>query len=102
MSSLRRTGSARRSGSRIGSHRIQMKFAGGCLIIAEATRERGLTSEGGSVAGRAHSVMIRVADADRLCERARQHGTHILKAPTDCPYGERQCNLEDPSAIAGH
>src|SRR5579862_4623349 len=59
---------------RIGDHRIQMKFADGCLIIAEATPDRGQTADGGFAAGRAHSVMIRVGNADSLCERARQAG----------------------------
>ena len=81
---------------RIGDHRIQMKFADGCLIVAEATPDRGLTGDNGFTAGQAHSVMIRIADADSLCERARQAGARILKPPTSYPYGERQCNLEDP------
>ena len=100
---------------RIGNHRIQMKFGDGCLIVAEATSEKGLTAEAtsergltaeatsergltaaGFVAGRAHSVMLRVGDADSLSERARQQGARILKPPTSYPYGERQCNIEDP------
>ena len=33
------------------------------------------------------------------CQRAREHGAHILMEPTDFEYGERQYTAEDP---AGH
>lgn len=82
---------------RIGSnHRVQMKFGDGCLIVAEATGTKSPAAEGTAVSHTAHLTMLRVPDADSLCERARQAGARILKPPTDYPYGERQCNLEDP------
>jgi len=44
-------------------------------------------------------VAVRVEDADRHHERARQHGTRILQPPADHPFGERQYTAED---LAGH
>lgn len=49
--------------------------------------------------GVGHSVMIRVADADAHCKRARDHGARITQEPTTYPFGERQYNAED---FAGH
>jgi hypothetical protein len=34
--------------------------------------------------------MVRVEDAQAHCERAREHGAHILMEPTDMEFGERQ------------
>lgn len=71
------------------NHRVQLKFADGCLIVAE-----------GKVAvDNAHLVMLRVADAKSHCEHARQAGARILTEPVDHMYGERQYNAED---FAGH
>jgi uncharacterized glyoxalase superfamily protein PhnB len=42
---------------------------------------------------------VRVEDAQAHCERAREHGAHILMEPTDMEFGERQYSAEDP---AGH
>ena len=39
--------------------------------------------------------MVRVEDANRHYEHARQHGARILEPPTDHPYGERQYTAED-------
>jgi uncharacterized glyoxalase superfamily protein PhnB len=43
--------------------------------------------------------MVRVADANAHCERARAHGARITAEPRDFEYGERQYSAEDP---AGH
>ena len=43
-----------------------------------------------------HYIMMRVADVDSHYERAWAHGARILEPPTDFPYGERQCRVEDP------
>lgn len=43
--------------------------------------------------------MVRVEDANRHYEHARQRGARILEPPTDQPYGERQYTAED---LAGH
>jgi uncharacterized glyoxalase superfamily protein PhnB len=74
---------------RIGNHRIQMKAGDGCFIIAE----------GNVPAETAHSVMVRIPDADSHCERARQNGAQITGAPMSHPYGERQYSAVD---FAGH
>lgn len=42
------------------------------------------------------SVMLRVDDIDALCARARERGGRVIEEPTDFPYGERQCRIEDP------
>ena len=44
--------------------------------------------------------MIRVADVDAHCARARTHGARIVNPPTDYPYGERQYTALDPSGRA--
>jgi uncharacterized glyoxalase superfamily protein PhnB len=74
---------------RIGNHRIQLKAADGCIVVAE----------GKVPADTAHLVMVRVPDAHRHHERARQHGARILAPPADYPFGERQYNALD---FAGH
>jgi uncharacterized glyoxalase superfamily protein PhnB len=74
---------------RIGDHRVQLSFGAGSMVVTEgpqAAPERALT----------HSVMVRVADADAHCERARQAGAVIVRLPTDYPFGERQYTAEDP------
>jgi uncharacterized glyoxalase superfamily protein PhnB len=74
---------------RIGNHRIQMKAGDGCFVVAE----------GNAAADNAHSVMVRVHDANSHHEHARQRGAQILSAPTDHVYGERQYSAVD---FAGH
>src|SRR4026208_2072223 len=70
---------------RIANHRIQMKAGDGCFTIAE-----------GTVAPK-HSpnASVRIADAQRHCERARENGAVILTEPKDHPYGERQYTAQD-------
>ena len=73
-------------------HRAQLSFGDGALIVGDAHNDRVPPRKGEET----HSVMLRVDEADALCERARKHGARILTEPTDYPYGERQCNVEDP------
>jgi uncharacterized glyoxalase superfamily protein PhnB len=82
---------------RIGeNHRSQLSFGdGGALIVADVRGER-RPPRPGEVA---QSVMVRVEDAKTHCERAREHGAHIVMEPTDFEYGERQYAAED---FAGH
>jgi uncharacterized glyoxalase superfamily protein PhnB len=75
----------------MGDHRAQLVFDNGALIVTE---RRGDGSDTAT-----HAVLMRVEDADRHCEQARQAGARILDTPTDFPYGERQYNAED---IGGH
>ena len=77
------------------SHRSQLRFGDGAVIVADVRREQ-RPPRAGEVT---HMVMVRVDDARAHCERARQHGARILMEPTDFEYGERQYTAEDP---AGH
>ena len=74
---------------RIADHRIQLSFGEGAVVVAE--RPAGVPP-----AGSDHSVLVRVADADRHCEQARRSGARIVREPADHPYGERQYTAEDP------
>jgi uncharacterized glyoxalase superfamily protein PhnB len=74
----------------IGTHRVQMTFQGGALVVRDGGTEGAL--EGGAL----HSVMVRVDDADAHCAAARQHGAAILQEPQTYPYGERQYTAADP------
>jgi uncharacterized glyoxalase superfamily protein PhnB len=76
---------------RIGNHRIQLTFGDGSLVVTELRGGSGAEARDFS-----HSVMVRVEDADRHCEQARQHGARIILPPTDYPFGERQYTAEDP------
>ncbi len=73
---------------RIADHRIQLTFGDGAVVAAEGERS--------SSGDRNHSVLVRVADADAHCDRARQAGAVIVNPPTDYPFGERQYTAEDP------
>src|SRR5690349_2356661 len=69
---------------RIGDHRIQLTVGEGSVVVT-----------GGEGAPQGHSVMVRVADADRHCERAREAGAAIAGPPASHPYGERQYTAAD-------
>lgn len=73
---------------RIGEHRVQLVFGDGAVIVT------GLGGDDSSPG--AHSVLVRVEDADRHHERAASCGARIIDLPTDHPYGERQYSAEDP------
>jgi uncharacterized glyoxalase superfamily protein PhnB len=75
---------------RIGSHRAQLTFGGGAIVVTE--RAGGASTEPGGD----HSVMVRVDDADAHCARATEHGARIIRPPTDHPFGERQYTAVDP------
>ena len=70
---------------RIANHRIQMRAGEGCFTIAE----------GNIVPNHSMTMQVRIEDALRHCERARQAGAKILTEPTDHMYGERQYDAED-------
>ena len=81
---------------RIGeSHRAQLQFGDGAVIVADVGGDRRPPRTGEVT----HSVTVRVEDARAHCERARKHGARILMEPTDWEYGERQYGAED---LAGH
>jgi uncharacterized glyoxalase superfamily protein PhnB len=78
---------------RIGeSHRAQLSFGDGALIVGDVRDDRRAPRPGEAT----HSVMVRVEDARAHCERARERGAQILKEPSDFEYGERQYSAEDP------
>lgn len=77
------------------SHRSQLSFGEGAVIIGDVRNERRPPRPGEVT----HSVMVRVDDAHAHCEHARAHGARIVMEPTDFEYGERQYTAEDP---AGH
>jgi uncharacterized glyoxalase superfamily protein PhnB len=79
---------------RIGSHRVQLVFGDGALIVIEREKTEGDRSD-----ALTHAVLVRVDDADRHHEQAVRAGARILQPPTDFPYGERQYNAED---LGGH
>ncbi|HEX2831816.1 MAG TPA: VOC family protein [Thermoanaerobaculia bacterium] len=69
----------------IGDHRVQLTCDGGAVVAAH-----------GDAAPSGHSIMVRVADADAHCARARREGARILSEPQSFPYGERQYSAQDP------
>ncbi len=77
------------------THRAQLSFAGGALVISEA----GTPSAQSRSAMTAHSVLVRVEDVDQHHEQAKKSGALIVKPPENYPYGERQYTAED---LAGH
>lgn len=90
---------------RAGHHRAQLSVGDGAVILTEQRVGQGFSSPDsaefrpprrGEVS---HSVMVRVEDANRHHQRARERGARILQDPTDYPFGERQYTAED---FAGH
>jgi uncharacterized glyoxalase superfamily protein PhnB len=77
------------------SHRSQMRFGDGAVIVADVRHDQ-KPPRAGEVT---HLVLVRIDDARAHCDRAREHGARILMEPTDFEYGERQYTAEDP---AGH
>ncbi len=72
---------------RIGTHRIQLCFGDGAVVLAAQAQ----AAAGGC------SVMLRVADAEAHCARARAAGARIVGEPTVFPYGEKQYSAADPA-----
>jgi len=73
---------------RIGDHRAQLNVGDGAVILTQ-----------GQHAGNTASVMVRIEDVHRHSLTAVGRGAHLISAPADHPYGERQYSVED---IAGH
>jgi uncharacterized glyoxalase superfamily protein PhnB len=78
---------------RIGAHRIQLLLGDGAVVVNE------LHGAAPPPDARAHSVLVRIEDAESHCRHAESHGARILNRPTDYPYGERQYSAED---LGGH
>jgi uncharacterized glyoxalase superfamily protein PhnB len=75
----------------MGSHRAQLNVGDGAVVLTEQLSAAGDHAR--------VSLMVRVDDVDRHCERAKKFGARILREPANFPYGERQYNTED---FAGH
>ena len=76
---------------RIGDHRAQLHVPPDGAVV--------LTALADGTVDHSHAVMVRVEDADAHHARAVSHGAHILRSPTNYPYGERQYTAAD---LAGH
>jgi uncharacterized glyoxalase superfamily protein PhnB len=72
----------------IGSHRFQLTFGNGALVVIELPP--GALPDTGT-----RSVLVLVDDVDAHCERARAAGAVIVHEPEDQPYGERQYSARD-------
>jgi uncharacterized glyoxalase superfamily protein PhnB len=81
-------------GLRIGNHRVQLNVGDGAVILREMH-----VNEVSAAPGIAHSVMVRVEDADAHFKRATDRGARITQDLATHPYGERQYNADD---FAGH
>lgn len=80
---------------RIGNHRAQLSVGDGAVIVSEPSEDHQPPHAGKLSA----SVLVRVEDATRHHDHAREHGAAIVQPPADHPFGERQYTAEDP---AGH
>src|SRR5690348_16760242 len=67
---------------RIGSHRAQLTFGDGAVIVTE---RRAAQSSDERSADTSHSVHVRVEDVDQHYERVRQRGTRIIQPPESYP-----------------
>jgi uncharacterized glyoxalase superfamily protein PhnB len=76
---------------RIGNHRAQLAIGDGAIVITERRGDL----RGSDAGDQPCSIMVRVDDVERHCQRALQHGAEILQAPADYPYGERQYITRD-------
>jgi len=78
---------------RAGNHRAQLSIGDGAVVLTE--QPKSAESHALRRGGASGSVMVRVEDANRHHEHARQRGARILQPPADHPYGERQYTAED-------
>jgi uncharacterized glyoxalase superfamily protein PhnB len=78
---------------RIGEdHRAQMSVGDGAVIVADTGGNR----RGPDPGVITHSVTVRVDDVRARCDRAVSQGAAVVMEPTEFPFGERQCTLQDP------
>ena len=74
---------------RMGDHRAQLNVGDdGAVVIMQHPKA-------GAVTPLAHSLLIRVSDADAHHANAIAHGARIMRPPHDYPYGERQYTATD-------
>ncbi|HWE09681.1 MAG TPA: VOC family protein [Solirubrobacteraceae bacterium] len=85
---------------RVDAHRAVLEFGGGAVMLGDHD-PAGAHDHGASagVPTGGDSIMVRVADVDLHCSRARGAGARVTAEPRDSPYGERQYSVLD---IGGH
>jgi uncharacterized glyoxalase superfamily protein PhnB len=79
---------------RIGSHRVQLVFGDGAMVVTELG-----SGAGGRQDMDTHSMLVRVDDLDAHHDRAVRSGARIVRPPAAYPFGERQYTVED---VGGH
>lgn len=77
---------------RIGTHRAQLEFEAGAVILREG---QGPKPE----APPSHSIMVRVGNVDAHHAHAVSAGAKVSGMPQTYPYGERQYSAQD---LVGH
>lgn len=73
-------------------HRAQMSVGDGAVILADT----GANRQAPDPAVATHSVTVRVGDVQAQRDRAAGQGAVIVMEPTEFPFGERQCTVQDP------
>lgn len=76
---------------RVGTHRAQLAFSGGAIAISDVINT-------GRPIARA-SVLVRITNMEAHYELVLKQGAHVLRPPSDFPYGERQYAVKD---LGGH
>lgn len=79
----------------IDDHRAQLAAGSGAIAVHKVASALRQTTQNERDASPNDYVMVRVADADSHCERARAHGAQIVDEPSDHQYGERQYSALD-------
>jgi len=70
----------------IANHRFQLTLGDSSLVVIQK----------GNAPDSFYSVMVHVDDVDSHFERARAAEAKIISPPTEYPFGERQCVVQDP------
>jgi uncharacterized glyoxalase superfamily protein PhnB len=73
-------------------HRAQLSVGDAAVIVTDTGGSRRAPDP----AVITHSVTVRVPDVQASYDRAREHGAISVMEPTDFPFGERQCTVQDP------
>jgi uncharacterized glyoxalase superfamily protein PhnB len=73
-------------------HRVQLSVGEAAVIVTDAEGSRRAPDPGVIT----HSITVRVADVRAQYDRAQEQGALIVMEPTDFPFGERQCTVQDP------
>lgn len=73
---------------RVGTHRAQLSFGNGTIVVAEQGQNKSK-----------QSLLVRVADVEKHYMHAKASHAKIVQVPQEFPYGEKQYTVED---IGGH